>query len=493
MILKELKTYSEHFEITIVADGSQLEIEYPNWRNNIDQKTVEKVVVNTDNIYRPIQYLGAKHRPLPIILSKTLEAVKPNTYVLDMFSGSSVVAQTFNSNGLNVISNDVLRFNSAFSKSLLNIDRKTTDLEGLEPIIQKIKVFKLADEHITPFRKVILEEAKLLMNKQTENLLTLYSNLPQVNKVLFLNGSNTHNPTQYIIENIGKSAFNNYPLIANYYSGSYFGIFQALELDRIRNAIEHLKENKDITKWQYNFLLTCLLNVTSKIVYTAGKHFAQPIKQENILKTSVLHKRFYEDRLKNVWDEFLKSFNDLIKVSSKNIFSKSNLSFSNTMENIIKRKEELPPISVIYADPPYTAQQYSRYYHIPEVIFNYSYPQLQVVDDKVTSGLYPNDKFKSRFCSKREAYNAFTDLFKLSAELRSSLIISYSSSLSTETGNLRMITLEQILNLGNEFLPECSVEILKFNFKYRQLNTSKKIVQSKDDKEFLIVFKQCNS
>jgi adenine-specific DNA-methyltransferase len=81
-------------------------------------------------------------------------------------------------------------------------------------------------------------------------------------------------------------------------------------------------------------------------------------------------------------------------------------------------------------------------------------------------------------------------LFKLSAEVESSLVLSYSSSLSEETGNMRMIELDQIIDLGSSILPMCSIEILKFNFQYRQLNTSKKINQAKDDKEFLIVFKQ---
>ncbi len=53
-----------------------------------------------------------------------------------------------------------------------------------------------------------------------------------------------------------------------------------------------------------------------------------------------------------------------------------------------------------------------------------------------------------------------------------------------------MIELEQIVELGSKYLPVCTLEVLKFNFQYRQLNTAKKIIQAKDDKEFLIVFKQ---
>ena len=490
MISRTANIYFESSELTIVQDGNQLKLEFAYKGKCYESLTPEKIAVDTTNIYKPIQYLGAKHRPLPVILSKTLEVIKPNTFVLDMFSGSSVVSQVFNLNGLKVISNDAMKFNSAFAKTLLNIDREETDLKIIPILMGKVKSYKLKDEFAKPFEEKIIEEKKLLAERNTEKLLELYFGLPQVNKVLFLNGSNTHEQTNFILSNIGRSAINSFPLIANYYAGSYFSIHQASELDTLRNGIEHLFSEKEISKWQRNFLLTCLLNVCSKIVYTAGKHFAQPIKQENTLKTAVFHSRFYDDRLKNVWDEFLKSSYSLSLVAEKSNLSKLNISFSETMEEIIFKSSSLPPTSVIYADPPYTAQHILRYYHIPEIIFTYKYPKLQSVDGKATTCLYPDDKFKSRFCSKRDAFFAFVDLFKLAAELNSSLIISYSSSLSDETGKLRMIELEQIIELGSRYLSVCSLEVLKFNFQYRQLNTTSKIIKAKDDKEFLIVFKQ---
>jgi adenine-specific DNA-methyltransferase len=482
--------YPEPAELTIVDDGKQLELEYPNLVAKYEITGHAKFSINTENIYRPIQYLGAKFRPLPIILAKTIETIKPNTYVLDLFSGSTLVSQVFNSNGLQVISNDSLKFNAAFARTLLNIDRKESDLELLKLILRKLESYSLPAELVNPFHYPISEEKRLLAERQTEKLLQLYKVLPQVGKFLFSTRSINDKQIEFIRENSEQYAFKNPPLIANYYAGSYFSIFQALELDRIRNGIAELYAEGEISNWQYYFLLTCLLNVSSKIVYTAGKHFAQPIRQENILKTEILHKRFYEDRLKVVWDEFLKSYCTLNLVSERNFSSSKNIALSKEMEEVISDISTLPPTSVIYADPPYTAQQYSRYYHIPEVIFNYKYPKLQVVDGKVTSGLYPQNKFKSRFCSKTYSYFAFIDLFKLAASLKSSLLVSYSSSLTEETGNSRMIELEQIIELGSEYLPKCDLEVLKFNFKYRQLNTSKKIVRAKDDKEFLIVFKQ---
>jgi hypothetical protein len=228
MISSTANIYSESLELTIVEDGNQLKLEFASNERGYELRTPEKIAVDINNIYKPIQYLGAKYRPLPIILSKTLEAIKPETFVLDMFSGSSVVSQVFNLNGLNVISNDALHFNAAFAKTLLNIDRGEKDLKILPFVMEELKYYRLKDEFTIPFEEKIIEENKLLAEKNTQKLLELYFGFPQMNKVLFLNGSNPHEQTKFILSNIGKSAINNYPLIANYYAGSYFSIQQAV-------------------------------------------------------------------------------------------------------------------------------------------------------------------------------------------------------------------------------------------------------------------------
>ena len=488
MIFKESQNYPESPELlSVVNDGHQLKLEY-DYGTNVELKRPPSISVDIDKIYRPIQYLGAKFRTLPIILSKTLDIIAPDTYVIDLFSGSSIVSQVFNTNGLNVIANDALKFNSVFAKTLLNIDRKDNDIQLLS--FKQLKSYSLSSELLQPFQKLISIETDLLDKKDTQVLLNLYSNLPQIWKPNVEKSQEIENQFQLISKNIGKPAFGLPPLFANFYAGTYYSIAQAIEIDRIRGGIENLLLSNEVSKWQYYFLLTCLLTASSKVVYTAGKHFAQPIKPENILKTEILNRRFYDDRTKDVWNEFQKSFYFLKSICENNFRSKSNIVLSNTMEEIISETSILPKVSVIYADPPYTAQQYSRYYHIPEVLYNYSYPKLQMVDGKITSGIYPDNKYKSRFCSKKDAYFAFKDLFKLASELQSSLIISYSSSLTEATGNIRMIAFEQIIELGNLHLPNCTVDVLKFDFLYRQLNKSNNIIKHKEDKEFLIVFKQ---
>ena len=66
--------------------------------------------MSSENYFRPIQYLGAKTRTLGVIASECKRLYRDNTYVVDLFSGSSIVSQALFYNGMAVISNDALRF-----------------------------------------------------------------------------------------------------------------------------------------------------------------------------------------------------------------------------------------------------------------------------------------------------------------------------------------------------------------------------------------------
>ena len=77
--------------------------------------------------------------------------------------------------------------------------------------------------------------------------------------------------------------------------------------------------------------------------------------------------------------------------------------------------------SVIYADPPYTQDQYSRYYHIYETVVLYYYPTCQ------GRGLYRPDRATSSFSLASKVEQAMDDLIAASARLKSCLVLSYPS------------------------------------------------------------------
>src|SRR6202012_4271088 len=117
------------------------------------------------------------------------------------------------------------------------------------------------------------------------------------------------------------------------------------------------------------------------------------------------------------------------------------------LEQLHRDPDHLGPIDAIYAVPPYTAQQYSRFYHVPEVICSYELPVLQRVRGQLTRGLYPDNRFKSRFCSRRLVSGAFQELFFLATHHNATLLLSYSASRSGKTGNKRSIELSELRDL----------------------------------------------
>ncbi|NVJ52572.1 MAG: DNA adenine methylase [Campylobacteraceae bacterium] len=434
-----------------------------------------------------MQYLGAKNRSLNTIIEECSKYSKGG-YILDLFAGSTIVSQALSSTYNNVISNDIQMYSKVFANATLKINYETKDFQHFFSLLDDITSNSIEYKFYSKFKTFVEKEKELLHAKNSEKLMLYYSTFPNIWR-------ECENKSQYIEklhkslqENIDRLGFNIGPIVTLNYAGTYFGIKQSLDLDYLRNSIEEIKRKEYITEWEYNMFLTCLLSVVSKIVFSAGKHFAQPVSSEGVLRSSILNQRLLTDRSYDVLELFNKTVKSFLKHSEKISHAKNNISLNNSMESFLEDDLELPKIDVIYADPPYTAQQYSRFYHIPEVIVQYKIPKLQIHKGSVTKGIYPEDKYKSRFCSKTKVKEAFKDLFKLTKKLDSVLILSYSESKNNTTGNERMIDLTTLDQLQQEIIPEYNSTKVEFNFDYKQLNNSKFIDNKKSDKEILLVY-----
>src|SRR5207253_2965645 len=62
--------------------------------------------------------------------------------------------------------------------------------------------------------------------------------------------------------------------------------------------------------------------------------------------------------------------------------------------------------AVIYADPPYSKDHYSRYYHVLETLVRYDYPSA------AGAGRYRPDRYSTPFSLRRQAPAAFNALFQ---------------------------------------------------------------------------------
>lgn len=179
-------------------------------------------------------------------------------------------------------------------------------------------------------------------------------------------------------------------LLGHLYGGVFFGDRQAAELDFLRQSISDLTDETE-QKWA----LGALVCAASACAYTYGGHFAQPKLD---ISDSGKARGDISDALKqrslSITHEFFTRLTTLAMESE---------SVEHAVSLVAGPWEEaIPTIArvtghdsvCVYIDPPYTRDEYSRYYHVLEALVRY---QPQAVSGK---GRLPKRGSEGRFASK---------------------------------------------------------------------------------------------
>lgn len=188
-------------------------------------------------------------------------------------------------------------------------------------------------------------------------------------------------------------------------SRMYFTVENGYKIDKTRQNIEKLKNDNIINEYEFRLLLKILLYAVAKISNIASVYGAYL----KYYKTSSLKPLTLDVSLV---DKF---------VSSSTSDVSPNVTAYN--ENIIDllNIQDLSDYEVTYIDPPYVSNRhYDSNYHLLETISKYDYPEI-----RGKTGIRNDTNTKSKFCSKREAYDEFAKIF---CKIKSKYIfISYSS------------------------------------------------------------------
>lgn len=202
-------------------------------------------------------------------------------------------------------------------------------------------------------------------------------------------------------------------LFCGSYADTYIGVHQSLEVDAIVFALNRSFCLRLVSEDQRRWLLIALGRTLLRCATSTG-HFAQYLKPN--AKTFNRHIR---QRNRNIWRDWLGSIEELASVGSRDwrrhnrVFNEDCLSLLNGL-----RRKRIKP-SVIYADPPYTDDQYSRFYHLLETLILYDYPEV------TGAGRYRTSRFQTSFSHKASAVIAIESLVALSSALGAELILSY--------------------------------------------------------------------
>lgn len=207
-----------------------------------------------------------------------------------------------------------------------------------------------------------------------------------------------------------------YRLFTLTYSGGYFGLRQCIEIDSLRYAFDHALDQGEITSDQHRWLLLALCRAMSLVSCTTG-HFAQYLKPKRQTLDRIIRQR---QRL--VWRDWAAALESLVPIGTTRWRSRNKTFQADALELLNRLKHSADVPSVIYADPPYTSDQYSRYYHLYETLILFDYPRSDGV------GRYRPDRFVSDFSLRSKALGKIDWLASACASMGSALVLSYPSN-----------------------------------------------------------------
>lgn len=421
-------------------------------------------------------YLGSKLRMLDDILPIIIKETEEDSTVCDLFSGSGSVTAAL-SNYRSVISVDIQNYSNdfikGFSSPLIDLDCEgflesiDCEFERLLPLVVDLIKYEetlLADsEHIFELANFI-ENASFIRYSYGE----FFSKSGKLDKLML----NTIN----ILKENSVSAED---LVATWnFGGVYFSFKQTLFIDSVLNVIRKQKlEN----------IKSTALSLACTLVNTIGKQFAQPLNpwdKAGEPKKS-LFKKANSDRTLDAKSVYLRILEDYLnQTPSKYNVESWCMNFKNALEI-------LPDgVTMIYADPPYTRDHYSRFYHVLETLSLGDIPEISTVKvrDKVSisKGLYRQDRHQSAFCIKSQASEAFDDLFRLASEKGTKVLLSYSPFENEE--HPRVMKVEEIIRIGGQYFNDLEKTTIT-SFKHNKLNNSSSHLNRNLPGELLLLFK----
>jgi adenine-specific DNA-methyltransferase len=204
----------------------------------------------------------------------------------------------------------------------------------------------------------------------------------------------------FILSNTLQETFS---FFQSHYADTYFSYPQCRDIDSIRFAIEEVND-----PYQKAVYLTILIFAMCYSQSTSG-HFAQYLHPQ--------HARLQPLRLIDLKEVFFNKCDELRIAAPA---CSGNKAFCLDAADCISTVKD-EGVRLVYLDPPYSAAQYSRFYHLLETMVLYDSPRLSF------KGLYRQNRYHSPFCYRSRVAGAFKQLVLLSRRvLNANLVISYS-------------------------------------------------------------------
>jgi len=397
-----------------------------------EEKNLEETIVET-KIPHILKYMGSKREILDFVLDGIRSLNIEDTWVCDLFAGTSVVSGSLKSE-FNVHANDIQSYSAILSNTYLKDLKSTIVPTKISEI--KIQVKNLVDEFKSRFSQFNFD----------------YTSRYQLNEVLSIE--------QQQQDLINKDFDIGFHLFTKNYSGTYWSFDQCVWIDAIRAVAEKYKNESE-----YYAIMSSLIFAMSYVSQSTG-HYAQyrDVTESNLADILLYRKR-------EIWPLFEKKFIELtlcLNGSASKSYKITTLDYMDCLRIIEKG-------TIVYADPPYQSVHYSRFYHALETLVKYDYPKV------FHKGRYREDRHQSPFCKKTTVKKAFISMFEAIKSKEAHLVLSYS-----DTG---MINLDEIETLSKKtFGNNYTYSVIEKGHMHSNMGRSGEKEQNVT--EYLVIFKK---
>ena len=378
-----------------------------------------------------LQYMGSKSRMLNSICSPIIDNKKVST-VIDLFAGTGSVGYAL-SPYKRIISNDLEYYAFIINEAILNgcnmdrsflnsfkegVDEKYSHSSSFvaEAIAEEKRFFDSSLDCYEEYAK-FSDDTPSVFNPKTEN-----DKLKKLEKLVSK------------IQPGKKDQKTPFPcLFLTYYANAYFGIKQCCQIDAIATQILECRDERS----RY-VLFAALMSALSQCASTTT-HFAQFLK----VKSKGTFKNIKEKRKQNIVTLFEESME---KFCEKGLLNRNerahechNMDFYDFLINF-----EAIDKTIVYADPPYFKEHYSRYYHVLNTLCLYDYPEpaINPQTKEYSVGRYRTDRTVSDFGKRAKVIDAFKRMINACADKKLELVISYSEN--------SLVKIYEILKLAEE-------------------------------------------
>lgn len=441
---------------------------------------------NSSEVFRPIHYLGSKLRMIPSIVAALDDADATQGTVLDLFAGSGTTSFAL-ADHRQVIASDIQEYSRVICSALLVRQLSTEDvvstfnrrLQASSPLADALRS---AVQPLVEFEQMALEAAA---HGEAESICLVLEHGSILAAERGLGSGSSSELKSRLLEVTQRLARaglagSSAATAVRYFGGAYFSYRQAVELDCLAALFA------DTFPQELSDLFTAsLLSTASHIVNTVGKQFAQPIRpraKNGAVKHHLLAK-IQRDRKLDVHTTFL---GWLGQYAGHKVAGDGHVAIRADYREALKNLSG--QYSVVYADPPYTRDHYSRFYHVLETLARRDNPEVArspgSAQYELSRGLYRDDRHQSPFCIKSQVAGAFQDLFTLASSNGANMVVSYSPF---ESGaHPRLMQIDALVSLAREAYP--SVELQSVDgMIHSKLNQSSLNFDIPSEAEVLIV------